>query len=105
MKLKGGRQSKNIEDRRPKPSEEKTSRIKYHKAGSLSGIAMDSLIGMDGGYYDEKKEKKPVSGKENRYKVKGKKNTDNGSVPVPEDRPKNVKAGASNPATQKWKDK
>lgn len=99
MKIIGKEKSKNIEDRRKSPSKDKTSRVKYHKAGSLAGIAMDSLIGMDGGYYDEKK------GKKNRYKTTGKKNTDKGSIPVPEDKPKQVNAGASNPATQKWKGK
>lgn len=90
MKLRG-RQSNNIQDRRSG----KTSRVKYHNAGSLDEAGKKSVAGMNKLVNDKR-------GNENRYKTSGKKNTDNGKVPVPEDKPNMVKAGASNPPTQKW---
>lgn len=96
------RMSKNIDDRRPSPSDTKTSRVTYHKAGDPTELGMRSVIKMS--EVGEGLSSFPKKmGKKNEYKVgKGKNTRPNGTIPVPEDKPRKAKAGASNPPTQKW---
>lgn len=92
MKLTG-RQSKNIEVRKKKSSRDIFSGVKDNE---IDKLAAKSKIGMK----KQAKRMKENRGRDNRYPVEGEKNTDFGSVPVPEDKP-----FLSGKGTQKWKGK